>query len=283
VAAVVFAHFLSPKSVMAQGDLVELGVYLGKSAALMGRFVGAGETFTVCDLFGLEPDSDANRRENAKSYATLTRPAFEGNYLALFDELPNIVQNYSSAIVDHVEAGSVRFLHVDASHHYEHVVVDIESAAKLLQPDGVVVFDDYRSDHTPGVSAAVWEAVFTKGLQPICLTHQKLYATFGDRAHHQEVLREWLLGPATLWWEVQHIADRPVFRVAPAPKPKAAAAAPPGPEAEKVARRLGALEQRVRELETAARPRWARAVGLGLVRSPVARRIASPFGPRVDQ
>ncbi len=248
---VMFRHFLSPGSVVGQGNLVELGVYLGKSAALIGQFVGADETFTVCDLFGLEPDSDANRRENAKSYPKLNRPAFERNYLALFEHLPNIVQDYSSAIVDHVEAGSVRFVHVDASHHYEHVVVDIDSAAKLLKPDGVVVFDDYRSDHTPGVSAAVWEAVFTKGLQPICLTQQKLYGTFGDRDGHQDLLRRWLAEQPTLWFEVQTIAQRPVFRVAPVPKPKAPPAAPRNDlELDKMLLRLGALERRVRGLAT---------------------------------
>jgi SAM-dependent methyltransferase len=255
---VVFRHFLSGQSVVPNGNLVELGVYLGKSAALIGQFLGDDETFTVCDLFGLDPGSDANRRENAKSYPKLTRAAFERNYLSLFDVLPAIVQNYSSAIVDHVEAGSVRFLHVDASHHYEHVVVDVESAATLLRPDGVVVFDDYRSDHTPGVSAAVWEAVFTKGLQPICLTQQKLYATFGDRDRHQERLRQWLLGSAELWWETQSIADRPVFRLAPAPKPKAptARSAPANAptvdlELDKLSLRVGALERRVRGFVTA--------------------------------
>ena len=251
---VVFAHFLSPGSAVAHGNLVELGVYLGKSAALIGRFLGAGETFIVCDLFGRDPASEANRQENAKSYPGLTRAAFEGNYLARFDRLPTIVADYSSAIVDHVEAGTVRFLHVDASHLYEHVVVDIDSAAKLMRPDGVVAFDDYRSDHTPGVAAAVWEAVFTKGLQPICLTQQKLYATFGDREPHQERLRRWLPGPAGLSWQVQSIADRPVLRLARASTPQPADGVPSGPSADlelaKLALRLGALERRVRGLQT---------------------------------
>ena len=249
---VVFAHFLGPSSAVAHGDLVELGAYLGKSAALIGRFVGAGETFTVCDLFGLDPASDANRRENSKSYPKLSRVAFERNYLCLFDDLPRIVQDYSSAIVDHVDAGSVRFLHVDASHLYDHVVIDVASAATLLCPDGVVAFDDYRSDHTPGVAAAVWEAVFNKGLQPICATQQKLYATFGDRDVHQEPLRRWLLGFPQLTWEVQSIAGRPLFRLAPVPKhPNATAPVPAANlEIDKLALRLGALERAVRGLQS---------------------------------
>jgi methyltransferase family protein len=265
---VMFEHLLSPTSAVPRGNLVELGVYLGKSAALIGRHVGADETFTVCDLFGTDPGTDANRRENAKSYAQLTLTAFEHNYLSLFDHLPTVVQDYSSTIVNHVEAGSVRFLHVDASHLYEHVAVDVESARELLLPDGVVVFDDYRSDHTPGVSAAVWEAVFTKGLKPICVTTQKLYGTFGSLDRHQELLRRWLMMSPKLWWETQEIADRALFRVAPAPKPKrtavaaataAAAKTSPSPATarrfgagrERIASRLGALERRVRGLDQA--------------------------------
>ena len=36
---------------------------------------------------------------------------------------------------------SVRFLHVDASHLYEHVANDVDAAQDMLQPDGLVVFD----------------------------------------------------------------------------------------------------------------------------------------------
>jgi hypothetical protein len=43
-----------------------------------------------------------------------------------------------------------------------------------------VVFDDFRSEHTPGTSAAVWEAVASDGLVPVALTPQKMYAVFSD-------------------------------------------------------------------------------------------------------
>ncbi len=217
----VFGHFLSPAAVVPRGDLVELGAYLGKSAALIGGFKKPDETFTVCDLFGAPPADDPNRRENAKSYPQLDRTAFERNYLSLLSELPVVVQDFSSAIVDHVAAASVRFMHVDASHLYEHVVVDVASAQKLLRPDAVVVFDDFRSEHTPGVSAAVWEAIFTKGLQPICVTPQKLYGTFGDRGPHQERLRTWLAQFGRLWSETQSIAGAAVIRIGPQPAAKA--------------------------------------------------------------
>ncbi|MGI8686729.1 MAG: class I SAM-dependent methyltransferase, partial [Acidimicrobiales bacterium] len=40
------------------GDLAELGVYMGKSAVLIGDHVQPGETFTVVDLFDA-PAGDA--------------------------------------------------------------------------------------------------------------------------------------------------------------------------------------------------------------------------------
>jgi hypothetical protein len=209
----VFEHFLSAGSVIPHGDLVELGAYLGKSAALIGKFKRPDETFTVCDLFGTAAGDNSNQAENNRAYGTLSRPTFEHNYLALHSELPVIVQDFSSAIVNHVKPESVRFVHVDASHLYEHVAGDVESARTMLVPGGVVVFDDFRSKHTPGVAAAVWEAVFVKELRPICVTVQKFYGTFGDPGPHQERLVSWLKKSGRFNWETQQIAGAPVVRI----------------------------------------------------------------------
>lgn len=35
----------------ASGDLLEMGVYVGKSAILLGQHLRPGESLTVCDLF----------------------------------------------------------------------------------------------------------------------------------------------------------------------------------------------------------------------------------------
>lgn len=259
-----FAHFLGADAVVPRGDLVELGVYLGKSAVLVGRYKRPDETFTVCDLFGTPPSENTNRSENARLYKGLERQAFEHNYLALFDELPVIVQDFSSAIVDHVPPGRARFVHVDASHMYEHVAVDVESARTILQPDGVVVFDDYRSAHTPGVSAAVWEAVFTKGLHPICITVQKMYATFGDPRPHQERLEAWLKESGRYPWETQYVAGAPLVRLryAKANKPAAPSYDLPtlGKRVDAMERNLGTLQKELKRVERANRPLSRRAV-----------------------
>ena len=210
------------------GDLVELGVYLGKSTILLGEYQRPDDTFTVCDLFGMPAPDDDNDAESAKSYRDLTREKFEANYRAFHDQLPVVVQAPTGDILGHVRPGSCRFVHVDASHLYKHVRADVEAARTMLVEDGIVVFDDYRSPHTPGVSAAVWEAVLMLGLKPIALSPQKFYGTWGDADSARRELVAWTEGRPGFGTEVQEIRGHELARVtykAPKkPKPAPAAA-----------------------------------------------------------
>lgn len=192
-----FDWFLGHHQRDVHGDLLELGVYLGKSAIMLGRHLHPDEILTVCDLFDSDAADDANSAEMAGSYRSkLTRDRFEENYLAFHERLPEIIQAPTSVLADgRVREGSCRFVHVDASHLYEHVAGDIQVARKALMPDGVVVLDDYRSEHTPGVAAAVWEAVLRHGLRPICISSQKFYGTWGD----PEPARAGLSGAIAKW------------------------------------------------------------------------------------
>ncbi|MFD5803133.1 MULTISPECIES: class I SAM-dependent methyltransferase [unclassified Streptomyces] len=236
---VLFSWFLERQETMdTRGDLLELGAYLGKSAILLGHRLRDGETLTVCDLFGAEPPDAANRAEAAKSYSSLTRQAFERNYLSFHKTLPTIVQAPSSAIVDEVAPGSCRFVHIDASHLYEHVEGDIGAARDLLGPDGIVVLDDFRSEHTPGVAVAAWEAVLNRGLRPVCLSSQKLYGTWGDPEPVQEALLAALRGRDDIAVTVERAAGQRLVRtrakskrLSPPPLPVSRHPAPTEPEA----------------------------------------------------
>ncbi|GAA3177186.1 MULTISPECIES: class I SAM-dependent methyltransferase [Streptomyces] len=204
-----------------RGDLLELGAYLGKSAIFLGARLGAGERFTVCDLFDSPAEDASNTKEMAKSYATLTRRAFEANYLAFHDTLPDIVQGLSSRVRDHVAEGSVRFAHIDASHLYEHVHGDILAVRTLLTGTGVVVLDDFRAEHCPGVAAATWQAVTNEGLHPVCITGTKFYGTWGDPEPLRTALLTWLAGREGVWHEVQQVNGAPLIRISAkdAPEP----------------------------------------------------------------
>ncbi|GAA0319965.1 hypothetical protein GCM10010302_68980 [Streptomyces polychromogenes] len=197
----------------AKGDLLELGAFMGKSAIFLAKYLREGEEFTVVDLFDSPaPDGD-NLEEVRDSYPTLTRRGFETNYLAFHEELPTVIQAPTSVVPDRVRHGSCRFVHIDASHLHEHVVTDIASSKAVAAPGAVVVFDDYRSEHCPGVAAAVWEAVAVGGLRVIAVSASKLYATWDDPEPHQKALLGWLDGRAGLWHGVDTVCGRPLVRI----------------------------------------------------------------------
>lgn len=208
----VFRALLDATAANGPGDLAELGVLYGRSAVLIGSSLRDGETFTVVDLFEAEPGDAANAAENADSYPGLSRAAFEENYLRVHPKLPVVVRGPSESVVDHVPAGSHRFVHVDASHLYEHVVKDIDASRRILRRDGVLALDDIRSTHTPGVAAAAWQAVLTTGLRPIAISTYKLYATFGDPRPFREVLLD-LAAKGAVEHEVQLVNGEPLVRV----------------------------------------------------------------------
>ncbi|MEV6052660.1 class I SAM-dependent methyltransferase [Streptomyces sp. NPDC052107] len=196
-----------------RGDLLEVGVYMGKSAIFVGRHQRPGERYTVCDLFEGDAPDDANQAESTKSYSALTRRVFEENYLSFHDELPRVLQGPSSVVPGEVEPRSCRFVHIDASHLYEHVHGDIGAARDLLLPDGIVVLDDFRSEHTPGVSIATWEAVLNRGLRPICLSTQKLYGTWGDPEPIQQELLAMVRERSDCHLSVQEAAGHRIVRL----------------------------------------------------------------------
>jgi predicted O-methyltransferase YrrM len=208
-----FRILLDATAAAGPGDLAELGVYYGKSAVLVGSSLRVGETFTVVDLFGTHPGDSRNAAENDDSYPGLTRRAFEDNYRRLLGgTLPTVVQGLSHTIVDHARHGTHRFVHVDASHLHANVVRDIDAARLLLRGDGVVVLDDIRSEHTPGVAAAAWQAVLTSELRPFAISPFKLYATFADDGQWASVVAE---GATQAGYEVetQVVNDRELVRV----------------------------------------------------------------------
>ena len=162
------------------GDLLEIGVYHGKSSILMGYFRREDEHLVVCDLFEQAPRNVANRTEARCWYSNLSRELFENNYLRFHDHLPVIVQCPSTHLMKMGKLSrTFRFIHIDGSHLYDIVKRDIRTAKALLRDSGIVLIDDYRTIHAPGVAAAAWAEISRGELIPFCLTPQKMYATWG--------------------------------------------------------------------------------------------------------
>ncbi|MDJ1137608.1 class I SAM-dependent methyltransferase [Streptomyces iconiensis] len=212
---ILFDWFLQRQRQLGQrGDLLEMGSYMGKSAVMMRAYLDTPEEkFTVCDLFDSEAPDEANGREMRGSYATLTRRAFEANFLSFHDDLPRIVQAPTSVVPREITPDSCRFVHVDASHLYEHVHGDIGAARQVLAPGGIVVLDDYRSEHTPGVACATWQAVLESGLRPVCVSGHKFYGTWGEAEPWQDALHAALTARGKCWLQWQVVAGRRMLLV----------------------------------------------------------------------
>lgn len=175
------------------GDLLEIGALYGKSAIVLGLHARPTETVTICDIFEDEAAQADNVDENAQSYRGLNRGAFEANYGRWVASPPQIVQELSSTIGEHVADASVRFAHIDGGHLFEVVSDDLRNTRPLMAEEGVVVLDDFRALHTPGVAAAAWAAVANDGFVPVCLSEQKLYGAWSTSTARAllDVARAW--------------------------------------------------------------------------------------------
>lgn len=183
------------------GGLVELGVFMGKSAVHLGSQLRPGEVLTVCDLFediATAPEADPDERRFFRD-KDLTQAGFERVYLSFHRALPRIVRGPTATITRHVAPGSARFVHVDGGHSYDLVRGDTAAARAMLRDGGIVAFDAYRKAANPGCMAAVWEAVLTEGLKPFANTDFKLYATWGDPAPYRQAIEE---GAAASGWAI---------------------------------------------------------------------------------
>jgi hypothetical protein len=197
-----------------KGDLLEIGVYHGKSAILLGQFRAEDEELVVCDVFDSDVFTSENERENVHFYQGLTRLAFESNYARYHQGLPRILQCPSTEIPNLRLTRSFRFVHIDGSHLYENVRADLRTAKELMFGSGIVAVDDWRSHEFPGTAYAFWEEVNTGGLVPICHTPQKMYATW-DPSRLAGRLMAWCAKNRLLLTTPGTIGGRPALQVEP--------------------------------------------------------------------
>jgi predicted O-methyltransferase YrrM len=155
------------------GDILEIGCYHGKSAIMLGYGLREDESLTVCDLFDSDPSGAP--AEGIDAYRGLTADDFRRQYMERHTKGPVIHVCPSGVLRQLLESRRFRFIHIDGGHSYHVVATDIEIALDVSRPDCVVVLDDYRSPHTPGVSAAFWEAVTRRNVYPFLLSEGKAY------------------------------------------------------------------------------------------------------------
>jgi len=213
---------------------MEIGVYMGKSAILLGYLLDGGERLTVCDVFDAGDEvSGENVAESSVYYSDLQQRAFEDQYRRFHSRLPSVLAMPSTRLDREALAGTCRFVHVDGSHTYEVVQEDVQTARALLGPGGVVAFDDWAQPHTPGVGLAVWEEFLRGDLVPLAITNAKLYATWDRDGLRRADLEDWGRRQPLVTVSYPHeLGDRAVCRftmpepVAPGPAEAVAEVAP---------------------------------------------------------
>jgi hypothetical protein len=203
------------------GDLMEIGVYYGKSAILLGYLRGTDERLVVNDLFNESQDTTpGNLEENQRWYEGFGRREFEQQYQRFHKDLPEILAGNSTEIDREAMANRFRFVHVDGSHEYDIVREDILTAETMLVSGGIVAFDDISTAHNPGSALAIWEAVLGGRLKPICLTEAKLYGTWDEDPNPwREAVREWAEAQPDLGCEMHLLAGGSVPRIFPQAAP----------------------------------------------------------------
>ncbi len=123
------------------GDVVEIGVWKGKSLAFMDRLTGS-----TSKIIGIDPCELPGQSQELAYFRQQLFPKCA------------IIQRYSQdAIEDTLQLSpAFKLLHIDGGHKREHVWADFLLYERFIVPGGYVVFDDY-ADHqySPEVGPAV--------------------------------------------------------------------------------------------------------------------------------
>jgi hypothetical protein len=141
-----------------RGDMVEMGVYRGKSAAILSGRLSEGEAlhlYDVADYF----DRDALGRTGAE----------------LLFNIENTLDLSKSHFRD--RRSRVRFCHVDASQMFEPTLHEMELADYMLSEDGILCLDDYTNLNYSQILAATFKYLFTRrtDLTIFMVTDEKAY------------------------------------------------------------------------------------------------------------
>jgi predicted O-methyltransferase YrrM len=123
-----------------RGNLLEIGVLKGKSAALLALHARAEETCVFVD---------PTLRQVATDVVETIRPR---NNVWVGD----VSQNLRHDPRLHPLTGSFRWIHIDGEHTGRAVANDLDLARHLLSRDGIVCLDDFMSPAYPQITAATF-------------------------------------------------------------------------------------------------------------------------------
>ena len=147
-------------SVGAKGDILEIGTYRGKSAALLGRHLRNGERLALVDIADyLDPASISAFKDSTDFI------------LAPSSSLKSKLPSYRA------KRCTFRFIHIDASHGYDETFHELAMADELLTALGIIAMDDFTNLNYSQNIAAIFKYLYTTRTDLVMLltTDEKAY------------------------------------------------------------------------------------------------------------
>lgn len=153
-----------------RGNLLEIGVFEGRSAIPAGCFLGEGEFFYAIDPFG-QIDRDPKLTYGGVGNGV----AFTRNWALVFGDLARLrVLQATSEQVSKDESVTrawtpFKYISVDGDHSLAGTLLDLRLAREHAAPDGVVAVDDVFNSEWPSVAEALHTFLQeTPNLRPFC-------------------------------------------------------------------------------------------------------------------
>ena len=127
-----------------KGDIVEIGVYKGKSFSFFSHLIKDNEKLFGYDLFE-ENNYEATQLSMENYGAKVDYELIKTNTSDLdISDIKNKIKNCN-----------IRFLHIDAGHEYFEVLHSLRLFSPFVKDTGIIVMDDYQDPEFPGIEAAV--------------------------------------------------------------------------------------------------------------------------------
>jgi predicted O-methyltransferase YrrM len=133
------AHFLFELAEVANGPIVEIGCYRGRSSIALA--CGASANVSSPKVFSIDPH-EVFEGELGGRFGPDDRPAYYRNLVASGFAAKVSLINLPSTKVASIWDQPVGLLFVDGDHRYEAVRQDLEAWAPKIAPSAVIAFDD---------------------------------------------------------------------------------------------------------------------------------------------
>ncbi|TVQ31346.1 MAG: class I SAM-dependent methyltransferase [Phycisphaeraceae bacterium] len=193
------------------GDMLEVGVWHGRTAALLALHANAGERIHLVDFNRHEPLDDNLDRFRDHCAGTIE--------LTIADSFTFFNDAFMSE-----HRRRLRWIHIDGSHEASGLHSDLLHAESLLAKNGVLVVDDFMNPMFPQVSEVTFEFMHQRRHELSLTLNGANKAYIVRPLHHKTILRRIESGAfereiAALGMEIElrkgtHL-DRPVYGVRP--------------------------------------------------------------------